>query len=94
MPCSVMQRRFMAQVRCLLSRADPAIKRHKERETQYSLEAISLSGSKSWIGINQSAVTRYLPLRADLPRMLWRYHMDSMQDSAYTRHADAAQPHW
>ncbi len=53
---------LVAQVRCLLSRADPAIKRQKQRETQYSLEAISLNGSNSWIGINQSAVTRYSPL--------------------------------
>ena len=52
----------VAQVRCLLSRADPAIKRQKERETQYSLEAISLNGTKSWIDINQSAVTRYFSL--------------------------------
>ncbi len=46
------------QVRCLISKADPSIKRAKERETQYTLEAISLNGLSSWIGINQSAVTR------------------------------------
>ncbi len=57
----------VAQVRCLLSRADPAIKRQKQRETQYSLEAISLNGSSSWIGINQSAVTRYLFLDPEVP---------------------------
>ena len=47
------------QVRCLLSRADPAVKRAKVRETQYSVEAISLDGAQSWIGINQCHVTRY-----------------------------------
>ena len=47
------------QVRCLLSRADPAVKRTKVRETQYSVEAISLDGAQSWIGINQCHVTRY-----------------------------------
>ena len=46
------------QVRCLLSRADPAVKRAKVRETQYSVEAISLDGAQSWIGINQCHVTR------------------------------------
>ena len=46
------------QVRCLLSRADPAVKRAKARETQYSVEAISLDGAQSWIGINQCHVTR------------------------------------
>ena len=46
------------QVRCLLSRADPAVKRTKVRETQYSVEAISLDGAQSWIGINQCHVTR------------------------------------
>ena len=47
-----------AQVRCLLSRADPAVKRPKERETQYSVEAIALDDSASWMGINQCHVTR------------------------------------
>ena len=47
------------QVRCLLSRADPALKRTKVRETQYSVEAISLDDAQSWIGINQCHVTRY-----------------------------------
>lgn len=45
-------------MRCLVSRADSSVKRAKERETQYSVEAISLNGSKSWIGINQCHVTR------------------------------------
>lgn len=40
---------------CLISKSDT-----KNRKTNYTVEAISINNAKSWIGINQNAVNRYI----------------------------------
>jgi hypothetical protein len=45
---------------CLLSRVDDSVKRSakNQRQTQYTVEAVSLDSAHSWIGINQCLVVR------------------------------------
>ncbi len=50
------------QVPCLISKVDETVKRlpDKPRQTQYTVEAISLDSAKTWIGINQIGVARWV----------------------------------
>ncbi|BDA50260.1 probable sugar fermentation stimulation protein homolog at N-terminal half [Coccomyxa sp. Obi] len=50
------------KVPCLISKVDQTVKRFPDqlRQTQYTVEAISLDNAKTWIGINQVGVARYV----------------------------------
>ncbi|CAL8465234.1 g4769 [Coccomyxa elongata] len=50
------------KVPCLISKVDETVKRFPDRprQTQYTVEAISLDNAKTWIGINQIGVARYV----------------------------------
>lgn len=54
------QGHWVVQVPCLVSRVDETAKRQatRQRKTQHTVEAISLDGSRTWIGINQCFVGR------------------------------------